>query len=50
MFKQWDYVTAYVQNGAQSAEVKRARDALAVHFGRNGAELPAVLLGVFVQP
>ena len=50
VFRQWDYVTAYVQYGAQSAEVKRARDALAVHFGRSGAELPEVLLGMFVQP
>jgi serine/threonine-protein kinase len=50
VFSQWDYVAAYVQFGAQSTEVKRARDALAVHFGRSGAELPEVLLGAFVQP
>ena len=50
VFSQWDYVAAYVQHGAQSTEVKRARDALAVHFGRSGAELPEVLLGAFVQP
>jgi tetratricopeptide (TPR) repeat protein len=50
VFRQWDYVSAYVQHGAQSTEVKRARDALAVHFGRSEAELPEVLLGVFVQP
>ncbi len=50
VFRQWDFVAAYVQYGAQSAELRRARDALAVHFGRTGAELPEVLLGVFVQP
>ncbi|MBC7709586.1 MAG: serine/threonine protein kinase [Rhizobacter sp.] len=50
VFKQMDYVTAFVRYGRQSVEVKRAREALAVHFGRNGAELPEVLLGVFVQP
>ena len=49
-FKQADYVAAYIQYGAQSPELKRARDALAVHFGRSGAELPEVLLGAFVQP
>ena len=50
VFRQWDYVTAYVHHGAQSTEVKRAREALALHFGRSEAELPEVLLGVFVQP
>ena len=50
VFRQLDYVTAYVQHGAQSAEVARAREALAVHFGRTSAELPEVLLGMFVQP
>ena len=49
-FKQAEYVAAYIQYGAQSVELKRARDALAVHFGRSGAELPEVLLGAFVQP
>jgi eukaryotic-like serine/threonine-protein kinase len=50
VFKQADFVAAYVQYGAQSAEVTRAREALAPHFGRSAAELPDVLLGVFVQP
>ena len=50
VFRQMDYVTAFVRHGPQSAEVKRAREALAVHFGRSESELPEVLLGVFVQP
>ena len=50
VFRQMDYVTAFVRHGPQSAEVKRAREALAVHFGRSESELPDVLLGVFVQP
>ena len=50
VFRQMDYVTAFVRHGPQSAEVKRAREALAVHFGRSESELPELLLGVFVQP
>ena len=50
VFRQMDYVTAFVRHGPQSVEVKRAREALAVHFGRSELELPDVLLGVFVQP
>ena len=50
VFKQLDYVATYVQHGAQSVEVGRAREALAIYFGRSAAELPEVLLGMFVQP
>lgn len=49
-FRQFDYVNAYIRHGAKSDEVKRAREALARHFGRSEAELPDVLLGFFVLP
>ncbi len=50
VFAQWNYVHAAAQGGFDSRESLRARDELAVHFGRTGATMPAVLSGLFVLP
>ena len=48
VYRQMNYVSALVRFGADSPEFRAARDALAKDFGKTGATLPEVLLGLYV--
>ena len=50
VYRQLDYVSALARFGPESAEFKLARADLAGQFGRSSAQLPPILVGLFVQP